>query len=161
MDDQALLQHYSEAENNERETRALCMAVKVNFIKIGMLLNDSVEECFWSQCGHENFSEYVESLGAGSYSWGTRLMRMATLVQEGILNTSEALEIGVSKMAALLPHVEDDNFQDLKELAKVAPYRDLREELGHKKVELDTEIFITCNRCGAKIVGAKFVRRGK
>lgn len=147
------------AEDNILLTQQLVREIQRDFLQIGRLLSENQDNAYWSQCGHESFRDYVESLGAGSYSWATRIMGMARVVDQGLLTEAEAMEIGVAKLALLLPSAESGFSEDIKALAKVAPLRDFKQALGHKVTEVDPETSIDCPRCSFKILGAMWVRK--
>jgi hypothetical protein len=78
-----------------------------------------------------------------------------------LLSEEEASEIGIAKAVLLLPLAKEGRLSpELIELAKSAPYRDLREELGYKQAELERGDSIVCPRCGAEIHGAKWSMKG-
>lgn len=160
MENELIRQDLSLAERNELLTRQYAERVRNDFIKMGMLLCENYDRAYWSE-HHESFPQYVESLGIGSYSWVTRLMGIARLVARQLLSEEEASEIGVTKAVLLLSPAKEGRLSpELIEMAKNAPYRDLREEIGYKQAELEREDSIICPRCGAEIHGAKWSRKG-
>jgi hypothetical protein len=150
----------SPAERNEVETRSLCGSIKANFLQVGRLLYASFTNGYWGQCGHESWSDYLESLGIGSRSWVSRLVRVAMCVETQTLAEADVIDMGVSCAVLLLPTAEKGGLtQDLIEVAKSGDTRELREALGHKLIENDKDCFLLCPRCGSRITGAKFVRK--
>ena len=137
------------AQENETQTRDLCRALKLNFIEIGRLLNQNYENSLWSLNQWGSFRDYVESLGIGSYSWVTRLMSIASLVDMNVISEPEALEIGVGKMALLIPRLREGDLS-LIDIAKDCPVSDLKQELGHKDCIPPDQETIRCPRCGAE-----------
>ena len=137
----------NDAQRNEIETRTLVANTQINFLRIGMLLMVNQDKALWSVVGHESFKDYIETLGIGSYSWVTRLVDMARVVATQQLSKEQVLEIGVSKMALLLPRLKSKTLEaDMIELAKHCPVSDLREELGMKSGQSGSDCI--CNRCG-------------
>jgi hypothetical protein len=141
------------AEDNELTILNLVKNIKVNFLEVGALLVENYNQAYWSMNRHESFRNFVEQLGIGSYSWCTRLMRIAEVVATQLLTEDEVLEIGVAKTCLLLPMFAKSAVDvDTIELAKNCPYHDLRIMLGQAKEEETEEVRIgdvTCPRCGA------------
>jgi len=148
----------TKAEENVLAIQHLTRDLHYNFLELGRLLSENQEAAYWSQCAYGSFKDFVEMLGI-SYSFGTRLMGISRVVAQQLLTEEEVLEIGVSKTCVLLPLMAKGKLDDdTKELAKSAPYRELRQHIGHKETTLSIEYQIQCPRCGAGILGAKWVR---
>lgn len=160
--DSSLVPPLSDAEKNELHLQQLASRQKSDFVSLGLLLYENHKEAYWSLCGHESFKDLIETLGVGSYSYVTRLMQAARLMIDKVLTEDEILEIGVAKVSLLLPRAKDGTLtRDDIELAKSAPYRDLRGHLGYKADDRDMGSSITCPRCGAEINNAKWVKGGR
>ena len=143
------------AELNEIETRDLVGETKRNFLKLGILLRENKERAFWSVCGHERFSDYVESLGIGSPSWVYRLIEIAEVVVTKRLSAEIVEEVGFSRTCLLLPLLKGDRLDnETLEVARNAPVSELKVHLGYKC--RDTNDFVYCPRCGAEIRGVRY-----
>ena len=141
----------TEAEQNELAVIDLCRNIHYNFLELGGLLLENYERGYWTANRHESFQEFIEMLGIG-YSWATRMMGLSKIVATQLLTEGEMLEIGVAKACLLLPLVKRGKLDDdIKELAKNAPYHDLRKELGYKVKDELPEEYLLCPRCGADI----------
>jgi len=144
------IQGVTPAEENELLILNLVKGVKWGFVELGGLLAENSDKAYWGLTGHESFKDFVEELGVGSYSWVTRLMDISRIVAQEVLTREQVIEIGVAKCCLLLPLAKKGKLsEDLIELAKVCPYRDLRQKLGGGTQELtEVERFICCPRCG-------------
>jgi len=141
----------TEAEQSESLIAECCKDIKVRFLELGGLLADNQDRALWSE-HHESFKDFIELLGIGSYSWVTRLIDISRVVATQLLTKEDVLEIGVAKACLLLPRAKKGQLDDdTKELARNAPYHDLRKELGYKVIDELPEEYIICNRCGANI----------
>ena len=148
------------AEKNELKLIQLIKHVKVDFIEIGSLLLENSNKAYWSMNGHESFKSYIEMLGIGSYSWATRLMAIAAVVSHNILTEDEVLEIGVGKMALLLPRLKEGKVDiDTIELSKSCSTYDLRVVLGKATDGELSEEWLLCPRCGVHITFDKSMLR--
>jgi len=150
----------TKAEENVLAIQHLTRDLHYNFLELGRLLSENQEAAYWSQCAYGSFKDFVEMLGI-SYSFGTRLMGISRIVAQQLLTEQEILEIGVSKACLLLPLLSRGKLDsDTKELAKSAPYRDLRIAIGHNVETELTDEYLLCTRCGEEISFQKgMVRR--
>lgn len=148
------------AEKNVMDTQKLVSHVKTCFVHIGGLLKENKEKAYWSQAGFENWRDYVEQLGIGEYSMATRLIKVHEIVTSQLISEADVYEIGMAKMALLLPLARDGAIDsEVVELAKNCTNRELREKLGHKVVKNDEKERIHCPHCGSEILGCKYVRK--
>jgi len=139
------------AEQSEFLITECCKDIKVRFLELGGLLADNQDRALWSE-HHESFKDFIELLGIGSYSWVMRLIDISRVVATQLLTKEEVLEIGVAKACLLLPRAKKGKLDDdIKELAKNAPYHHLRLELGHKLKDDEVEEYLLCPRCGVDI----------
>lgn len=141
---------FTQAESNTLLIQQLIRDAKLDFLKMGRALIVNQENAYWSSVGYESFKSFIEELGIGDYTWVTRLMNITRLVGSQ-LTEQDVLEIGVSKCALLLPaHKKGELTEEIIELAKDAPFSELRAELTGKEYE-PTEHFLICPRCGAEV----------
>jgi len=139
------------AEQSEFLIADCCKDIKVRFLELGGLLADNQDRALWSE-HHESFKDFIELLGIGSYSWVMRLIDISRLVATQLLTKEEVLEIGVAKACLLLPRAKKGQLDDdIKELAKNAPYHELRLGLGHRLTEGESGEYLFCPRCGVDI----------
>jgi len=142
----------TEAEHNELAIADCCKNIKYRFLELGGLLADNQDRALWSE-HHERFKDFVEMLGIGSYSWVTRLINISRIVALQLLTSEEVIEIGVSKACLLLPLARKGKLsEDIKELARNAPFRDLRAELRNEAESELPEEYLICPRCWADIL---------
>jgi len=146
------------AEANEVQTRELIKETHRNFLSIGKLLLENKEKAYWSN-DWNSFSDYIESLGI-SKSAGYSMIASYEFQSIGKLTEPEILEIGIAKMPIVIAIDKQNKLTDeIKELAKSAPVRDFKEALGHKIIENNLDISITCPKCGEIIRGAQWVKK--
>ena len=144
---------YNEAETNCMAIEALTKEIFVSFVKLGVLLMQNQDKAFYSAAGFSGFKEYTEAVGLTDWTMVTRLVNIGRVVTSQQISFGDASEIGYSKMCLLLPKFRKGEVsQDLIQLAKVAPNRDLRLELGHKISEETFEEYVTCTRCGYDVI---------
>ncbi len=150
------------AEKNVMDTQKLVTHMKSCFVHIGGLLKENKDKAYWSQAGFENWRDYVEQLGIGEYSMATRLIKVYEIVTSQLISEADVYEIGMAKMALLLPLARDGAIDgEVVELAKNCTNRELREKLGHKVVKNDEKESVVCSHCGAVVTGAKWVRKNE
>ena len=151
-------------EENENLVTDLAQAHKEDFIRLGILLLANKKRAYWSRNQHGSFKDFCEQLGLGSYSRMTRLADIAQLLLDKELDEATITEIGFSKMCLLLPGFKRGKVTpDLLELAKVAPYSDVRDELGYAvQVRLRGQETYICPRCGEEFfINPDKVRRAR
>ncbi len=129
----------------------------MNFLEIGRLLKANKDNAWYSTCGHETFSNYVESLGLRK-SNAYKIMAIYEFQTSGKLTQEQILEIGISKTDELVSF-KGELTPEIIEVAKHAPVRDFREHLGKAVVENDAESAIICTNCGYKLIGAQWKRK--
>lgn len=151
------LPELTEAEKNILAIADCCNNIKYRFLELGGLLAENQDKALWSQAGYESFRDFVAMLGIGSYSWVTRLIDLSRVVATQLLTKEEVIEIGVAKACLLLPRAKKGLLDDdIKELAKNAPYHDLRLALGHNLKDDEAEEYLICPRCGENV----FIHKG-
>ena len=145
----------SPAEENCLIIAELVKDTKQNFLTLGFLLKENRDNAYWSSGARcDSFRDFIEMLGLHSYSWVTRLIDMAEIVSKQLLTQEEIQEVGVTKMALLLPLIKRENLTDeIMAVAKNGTAQDLR--LVLRKRSKDDEPnerkptgTIICERCG-------------
>jgi hypothetical protein len=148
------------AEQNTVRTIELCHSIKSNFLEVGKLLYENLVNAYWSQCGYDSWSNYLESLGIASRSKLARLADIAQCVATQVLTEDDVIEMGVTCAETLLPVIRRGNLTlDLLEIAKTGSTRELRRALGHKFNENNQDYSVRCPHCGFEISGCKWVRK--
>lgn len=142
----------TKAEENITAISGLVRGICFAYLELGGLLLENQRFAYWSQGGYESFKDFIQILGI-SYSWATRMMGLADIVAQKFLSEEEIVEIGISKVCLLLPHVKRGEIpEDIKLLARDCTFIDLRRELGHQIPEpSDDGAYVICPRCGGDI----------
>lgn len=142
----------TKGEENVLTIQGLVRDIALNYLELGGLLVENQEGAYWGASGSESFKDFIQQLGI-SYDWATRMMGLARVVAQQLLTKEEVLEMGVAKACLLLPCVKKGELnEDVKSLALVCTWNDLRKELGHNIPDpKDCEEYILCPRCGSDI----------
>jgi len=145
------------AQSNIAAIGEVLSTMQDNALSLGLLLWHNRENCYWQEMQCETFATFCEDYCKLSYSYATRLINVALLVQRQIYTPEEVKEIGTTKMALLLPSAERPVF-DIIELAKHGTVKDLKAVLkGRDEPERDGPTSLICPRCGAEIFNARWV----
>ena len=140
----------TEAEKNVLAISSLCKDMITDCCELGKLLLENYEKGYWSAVGRESFPDFVQELGI-SYSYATRYMGVAQMIRDNQLTPEELYQMGMSKACLLLSSARKGQLtSEVKELAMVAPYGDLRERLGYDGHD-EVDRFVLCPRCGREI----------
>lgn len=150
----------SPAEKNVVDTQALSKHLKGCFVALGGLLKANRDNAYWSMTGYENWKDYVEQLGIGSYANAMRLIQIYQFVSARMFSEEDVYEIGMAKVMLLLPLAANGNInEEVINLAKNGTARELREQLGLKVPHNDSKHSVICSHCGAEVIGAAWVKK--
>lgn len=107
------------------------------FVRIAKNLWTFYSQGYWVELGFSNFEEFLRSPDVDiAVSVGYGLKEIGHLLEEGIFTEAQAMEIGPSKLRALLPAIKEnpDNIEELLDKASELNYLDLIDEVSGKDV---------------------------
>lgn len=126
------------AHENYEATVALKGEIARNFLVLGGLLNESLDNSYWKLLGHDSFESYVatpEIALSRSYAYQCVKLYRVFRLDMGI-DAGELSRIGPSRLIAMLPAVKDAAVSDYAEMMSDAEHlslSDLGEKYGHAR----------------------------
>ena len=111
--------------------------IEKRFIRISRSLWAIYSEGFWVELGLDNFEQLLKSPDIDiAVSVGYSLKTIGQLLEQGIITEERAIEIGPSKLRALLPAIKEnpDGIEELLDKASELNYLDLVDEVSGKEV---------------------------
>ena len=142
------------AEKNCEEIYSLIKSIGIADLGMGYLLIENKENGHWSSAPKvDSFKDFCEMLNWKSWSWITRIIRIAEAVLKGLLTEEEVKRWGITKTVLFLPLVEQGKLTpEIRAIADNGTTRDLRLILkGKSDEEPRYDGFIICGRCGNRI----------
>ena len=125
-----------------------------SFINAGFDFRAAYRAQEWVHIGLDNFTQYCQQLDVTD-SWAYDLIRIADLAESFPEYRPRMLDVGISKMRLLAPHLEQsdaDQLDTLLDMANEKPYRELRRELHTSEADAPLPPAINyCPACGCKL----------
>lgn len=121
-------QHLIQEDRSEIEKR---------FVRISRSLWAVYSQAYWTELGLDNFEQFLKSPEVDiAISVGYGLKEVGRLLEEGAFTEEKAVEIGPSKLRALLPAIkkDPDNIGELLDKASALNYLDLTDEVAGRDV---------------------------
>jgi hypothetical protein len=123
------------AHSNFEKTVYLKGEIARNFLTLGRLLKENVDNDYWKILGHDSFEAYVATPDmALSRSYAYQCVKLFKVYVEGMGGDEDALvRIGPSRLIALLPAVDETPVADYEILMSDAEHlslSDLAEKYG-------------------------------
>jgi len=111
--------------------------IERRFIRISRSLWAIYSEGFWVELGLDNFEQFLKLPEVDiAVSVGYSLKTIGQLLEQGTITEQRAVEIGPSKLRALLPAIKEnpDNIEELLDKASTLNYLDLADEVSGKEI---------------------------
>ena len=111
--------------------------IEKRFVRISRSLWAVYSQAYWDELGYDNFEQLLKSPGIDiAVSVGYSLKTIGQLLEQGTITEQQAVEIGPSKLRALLPAIKEnpENINELLDKATELNYLDLVDEVSGKEV---------------------------
>lgn len=143
-----------EAERVERIKTELRNAAN-SFVNAGLDLREAYRNEEWKDVGLENFTQYCQQFDITD-SWGYDLIRIADVAESFPDYRARILDVGISKMRLLLPHIPEsasaEQIDTLLDDAAQSSYRELRRDLNTTEASAPLPPAVNyCPACGIKL----------
>jgi transcription elongation factor Elf1 len=129
-----------------------------DFIELGRLFKDVRDNKLWELEGAETFNAYIAETGFDKTTVYKFIRVCETFVDKYKVDSNRLEEAGWVKLAKVAPHVDDNNYEVMLDIAENNSLSDIDAELVKQhyivKKETDSQ-FVTCPYCHRSFIPTK------